>query len=57
MGPKRVFGPGTIKYRVIEYPELKGTHKDHQLKLLFPYRTIPNPSSTSGSIVQKLPEL
>ena len=29
----------TSSHRITEYPEMKGTHKDHQVQLLAPHRT------------------
>ena len=42
---------------IIEYFELEETHRDHQVQLLAPQRTIINSSHLSESIVQMFPEL
>ena len=40
----------TERYRVIENPKLEGTHKDHRVQLLAPYRTTQNSDHTTESI-------
>lgn len=42
-------------YRIMEYPELKGIHKDH--RVLAPYRTTQKCDRVSESVVQMLLEL
>lgn len=42
--------------RLIEHPELEGTHADHQAQLLSPYKTTQNSNPTSKSNVQMLLE-
>ena len=37
--PKQIKNLSCIYGKVIEYPELEGTHKDHQVLLLDPHRT------------------
>jgi len=45
-------------HRIIEYSELEGTHKDHQVQLPAPLsRPTSNPNPMSESIVQMLLEL
>ena len=43
--------------RVIEYPELEGTHKDHRVQLLALHRTTQKPDCMSESTVETLLEL
>ena len=43
--------------RIIEYPELEGTHKDHQVQLLASQRTTQNSNTMSESTVLILLEL
>lgn len=42
--------------RIIEYPSLKGTHKDHRVQLLPPHRANQNPNPRSEGAIQTLPE-
>ena len=39
--------------RTVEYPELEGTHKDHQFKLLAPHRMIQNSKHVLERVVQE----
>ena len=40
--------------RIIEYPELEATHKDHRIQLLVPHRTTQKSDHLSDCIVQTL---
>ena len=43
-------------HRITEYPELEGSHKDHQVQHLAPCKTILNSNAMSESVVQMLLE-
>ena len=45
------------KHRIVEYPQLEGTHKDHCVQLQAPHSSTQNPNPTSESAVQTLLEL
>ena len=47
----------TQRHRIIEYPELEGTHKDQRVQHLAPHRTTPSPNPMSESSVQMFHEL
>lgn len=49
-----VLGLLDVVDRITEYPELKGTHKDHQVHLSSLHSTIPRSPTIPGSIVQTL---
>ena len=44
-------------HRIIEYPKLEGTHKDHRVQLLAPHSTTQKSDHTTESVVQTLLEL
>ena len=46
-----------MNHGIIEYPELGGTHKDHQVQLLAPHRTTQKSDHMSESIVWMVFEL
>ena len=44
-------------HKIIEYAELEGTHKDHQVQLLVSFRTLQESHHVPKSIVETLLEL
>jgi len=44
----------TWPYRIIQYPQLEGTHKDHWVQLWAPHRTTQNPTPMPKSTVKML---
>ena len=44
-------------FRITRYPELEGTHKNHQIQLLIPHRTTQSSNPMSENSVQRLLEL
>ena len=44
----------SMYHRIIGYPELEGTYKDHRVQLLDPYTTTRNSNPVSESGVQTL---